>query len=44
LGEFKISIQTGEFIQGEIVVLLGGNGTGKSTLIKMLAGKLKPDD
>jgi ATP-binding cassette, sub-family E, member 1 len=44
LGEFKISIQPGEFVKGEIVVLLGANGTGKSTLIKMLAGNLKPDD
>lgn len=24
--------------------MLGQNGTGKSTLIKMLAGILKPDD
>jgi ATP-binding cassette subfamily E protein 1 len=25
-------------------VMLGQNGTGKTTLIKMLAGVLKPDD
>ena len=24
--------------------MLGQNGTGKTTLIKMLAGKIKPDD
>jgi ribose transport system ATP-binding protein len=29
--------------QGEIVALLGENGAGKSTVIKMLAGVYKPD-
>ena len=29
--------------QGEIVSLLGENGAGKSTIIKMLAGVYKPD-
>ena len=26
------------------MVLMGENGTGKSTLIKLLAGDLKPDE
>ena len=30
--------------QGEIVALLGENGAGKSTVIKMLAGVYKPDE
>jgi ribose transport system ATP-binding protein len=30
--------------QGEIVSLLGENGAGKSTVIKMLSGLYKPDD
>jgi ATP-binding cassette, sub-family E, member 1 len=44
LGEFKLSIEGGSFTNSEIIVLLGENGTGKSTLVSMLAGKLKPDE
>uniref|UniRef100_A0A803LI75 ABC transporter domain-containing protein n=1 Tax=Chenopodium quinoa TaxID=63459 RepID=A0A803LI75_CHEQI len=33
----------GEFTDSQIIVMLGENGTGKTTFIKMLAGKLKPD-
>jgi len=41
---FKLNVNAGEFSDSEIVVLLGENGTGKTTLIRMLAGKLKPDE
>ncbi|KAI6174489.1 Pixie [Aphelenchoides bicaudatus] len=44
LGSFQLDIEEGGFSDSEIVVLLGENGTGKSTMIQMLAGKLKPDD
>lgn len=42
--DFKLSIEGGSFNNNEINVLLGENGTGKTTFIKLLAGKLKPDD
>ncbi|KAL8432299.1 hypothetical protein Efla_000883 [Eimeria flavescens] len=44
LGTFKLSVQKGSFSDSEIVVMLGQNGTGKSTFIRMLAGLLAPDD
>ncbi|KAJ1988717.1 Fe-S cluster-binding ribosome biosynthesis protein [Coemansia spiralis] len=43
LGDFKLTVQQGSFTDSQIVVLLGENGTGKTTLISMLAGKQKPD-
>ncbi|KAJ3585607.1 hypothetical protein NHX12_014326 [Muraenolepis orangiensis] len=43
LGEFSLEIKQGDFTDSEIMVLLGENGTGKTTFIKMLAGGLKPD-
>merc|ERR1711970_398347 len=44
LGSFKINVIAGQFSDSEILVLLGENGTGKTTFIRMMAGKLAPDD
>ncbi|MES1907810.1 MAG: ABC transporter E member 2, variant 2 [Cercozoa sp. M6MM] len=44
LGSFTLNVNAGSFTNSEIVVLLGENGTGKTTLVKMLAGLIKPDD
>jgi len=44
LGEFTLNVEAGSFTNCEIVVLLGENGTGKSTMIQLLTGKLKPDE
>lgn len=42
-GQFTLTVEPGEFTDSEIIVMLGENGTGKTTFIKMLAGKLEPD-
>ncbi|KAK9936198.1 hypothetical protein M0R45_013051 [Rubus argutus] len=42
-GKFKLHVMEGEFTDSQIIVMLGENGTGKSTFIKMLAGLWKPD-
>lgn len=44
LGDFQLRVQPGEFADSEIIVLLGENGCGKTTLIRMLAGIEKPDN
>ena len=43
MGDFHLSIESGTFTDSEIIVMLGENGTGKTTFIKILAGGLKPD-
>ncbi|KAK3783675.1 hypothetical protein RRG08_025299 [Elysia crispata] len=43
LGSFELNIDPGQFTDSEIIVMLGENGTGKTTFIKMLAGRLEPD-
>lgn len=46
LGSFKLNVEEGSFTNCEIIVLLGENGTGKTTLIRLLTGdkKCEPDE
>ncbi|KAJ6259126.1 hypothetical protein Dda_6023 [Drechslerella dactyloides] len=42
-GDFSLSIDSGEFTDSEIIVMMGENGTGKTTFCKLLAGLDQPD-
>jgi ATP-binding cassette, sub-family E, member 1 len=44
LGSFKLKVKAGTLSFPETIVMLGQNGTGKTTFFKMLAGIIKPDD
>lgn len=43
MGNFKLTVEAGSFTDSEIVVMLGENGTGKTTFVRLLAGVLTPD-
>ena len=44
LKDFTLTVEGGSFTDSEIIVLLGENGTGKTTFIRLLAGLLHPDN
>ncbi|VBB29195.1 unnamed protein product [Acanthocheilonema viteae] len=44
IGNFELKVEGGEFTDSEIIVMLGENGTGKTTMIRILAGNLQVDD
>jgi ATP-binding cassette subfamily E protein 1 len=42
--KFILHVESGTFTDSEIIVLLGENGTGKTTFVRMLAGLMKSDE
>ena len=43
-GEFSLSVEAGAIREGEVLGVVGPNGIGKSTLARILAGRLDPDE
>uniref|UniRef100_A0A7R9ZHT3 ABC transporter domain-containing protein n=1 Tax=Pseudictyota dubia TaxID=2749911 RepID=A0A7R9ZHT3_9STRA len=42
--KFTLSVEAGSLRDGECVVLMGENGTGKTTFMEMLAGRLEEEE
>ncbi len=41
---FSLKSEAGSLRQGEVIGIVGGNALGKTTFVKILAGKIKPDN
>ncbi|RLG78048.1 MAG: ribosome biogenesis/translation initiation ATPase RLI [Thermoprotei archaeon] len=44
LDEFVLDVEPGRIFRGEVIGLIGPNAIGKTTLIRLLAGELQPDE
>ncbi len=43
LGSFSLHVEGGDLRESEVLGILGPNGIGKTTFVKMIAGLIKPD-
>lgn len=43
LGEFSLKVGAGNVRRGEVLAVMGANGLGKSTFLKLLAHEISPD-
>jgi Predicted ATPase, RNase L inhibitor (RLI) homolog len=43
-GDFHLKVESGDFTNSEILVMMGENGTGKTTFCKLLAGAIHADN
>ena len=43
LGDFKLNTGEGEVRSAEVVGVVGPNATGKTTMVRMIAGEIEPD-
>ena len=44
LGDFRLETEEGEVKSAEVVGIVGPNATGKTTLVKIIAGEMDPDE
>lgn len=44
LGDFTLEAEGGSVREGEIIGIIGQNGIGKTTFVRMLAGEIEPDE